>query len=143
MSLERLAGAWRLKAFEFTGADGVVFRPLGESPGGCLVISPHGYLTLAFIANDRPQLSTDDVFSIDAAELARAAAGYVSFGGPCEVSPDAITVQVEYSLFPNWVGKPQTRLYHLDGDRLTLRTPGPRMFGGAERNGEARLERVI
>ena len=143
MNLQQLAGAWRLKSLEFTGADGAVFRPLGENPGGCVVISPHGYLTLAFIAGERPPLSTDDVFRVEETELARAAAGYVSFGGPCEVSPDAITVQVEYSIFPNWVGAPQTRNYLLDGDRLTLRTQGPRMFGGTERNGEARLERVI
>lgn len=34
MSIEQLTGAWRLRTFEFTDADGGLFYPLGETPAG-------------------------------------------------------------------------------------------------------------
>jgi len=141
MSIEQLTGAWRLRAFEFTDADGGLFYPLGENPGGTLVVTPDGHVVFSFCAGGRASFASDDVFLGTDEERAAAATGYVSFGGPGEVSHDAITVQVEYSLFPNWVGSTQTRLYELDGDQLTLGTAGPRLFGGVERTARAVLER--
>lgn len=142
MSLDRLAGAWNLRSFEFTDSGGNVFRPLGDRPEGSLVVVQSGHAVLSFAAADRTQFATSDLFAGTDEERAAAAAGYISFGGPAEITDDAITIQVEYSLFPNWVGGTQTRLYELDGDTLTLRTPGPRLFGGAERSAHAVLQRA-
>lgn len=142
MSVEQLAGAWRLRSFEFTDGDGNLFHPLGEAPGGALVVTPGGHVVFSFCAGGRASFATDDVFLGTDEERAAAATGYVSFGGPGEVSADAISVQVEYSLFPNWVGGTQIRLYELDGDRLILRTAAPRNFGGVERSARAALERA-
>jgi Lipocalin-like domain len=141
MSLGRLTGAWRLTAFEFTDAGGSVFRPLGERPAGALVVSHDGHVVFSFCASDRARFAFDDVFAGAGDELAAAAALYVSFGGPGEIDDHAIAVRVDYSLFPNWVGTIQRRLYELDGDRLILTTDGPRMFAGVERRARAVLER--
>ncbi|MCC6778875.1 MAG: lipocalin-like domain-containing protein [Hyphomicrobiales bacterium] len=142
MSIGELAGVWRLKAFEFTDAKGGVFLPLGEQPQGALVVSADGYAVISFSASDRSRFASDDVFAGTLEERAAAAAGYVSFGGPCEVTDTAISVEVEQSSFPNWVGGKQVRLYERRGNRLTLRTSGPRLFGGVERSGRAELERM-
>lgn len=142
MSVDRLAGVWRLKAFEFTDAGGNLFHPLGERPEGALVVTNSGHAVVSFSASDRSKFATDDVFVGTDEERAAAAAGYVSFGGPCKVTDNSITVQVEYSLFPNWVGGTEVRLYEVDGDTLTLRTPGARVLGGVERTGRAELERA-
>lgn len=142
MSLDRLAGAWRLRTFEFTDAQGKLFRPLGERPQGALVVSRGGHAVLTFSAPDRAKFAADDLFAGTGEEWAAAAAGYVSFGGPCEVTATSLAVRVEYSLFPNWVGGTQVRLYEIEGNRLTLRTPGARLFGGAQRSGRAELERA-
>jgi hypothetical protein len=142
MSIERLAGVWRLKAFEFTDSKGSLFHPLGERPQGTLVVTDDGYAVISFSASDRPKFATDDVFSATVEKRAAAGAGYVSFGGPCEITDTTISVQVEHSSFPNWVGGKQVRLYEVNGDKLTLRTPGARVFGGVERSGRAELERI-
>lgn len=142
MSLGRLAGAWRLRSFEFTDSGGSIFRPLGDRPEGSLVVAQSGYAVLSFAAADRPPFATSDLFAGTDEEHAAAAAGYVSFGGPAEITSDAIIIHVEHSLFPNWRGGTQTRLYELDGDTLTLRTAGPRLFGGVERSAHAVLHRA-
>ena len=142
MSIDRLVGVWRLKAFEFTDAEGNLFHPLGKRPSGALVVTKDGHAVISFSASDRPKFATDDVFKSTPEERATAAQGFASFGGPCEVSDTSITVRVEYSSFPNWVGGSQVRLYQTDGKKLTLRTPGARMFGGVERTGRAELERA-
>jgi hypothetical protein len=142
MTIERLAGAWRLKVFEFTDAEGSRFRPLGERPQGSLVVTDDGYAVISFSASDRPRCATDDVFSATVEERAAAAAKYVSFGGACKITDKTISVQVEHSSFPNWVGSQQVRLYEVNGNRLTLRTPDARVFGGVERRGRAELERI-
>ena len=142
MAIERLAGAWRLKVFEFTDAKGGLFHPLGERPHGSLVVTGDGYAVISFSASDRPKFATDDIFAATAEERAAAAAGYVSFGGPCEVTDNSIAIRVEHSSFPNWVGGKQVRLYEVAGDKLTLRTPGARVFGGTERSGRAELEKA-
>ncbi len=136
-----MKGAWRLLSFVFTDADGELFYPLGRDPAGYFVVTGDGHATLSFTATGRDRFAANDLFAGADDELANAAKGYVSFGGPCEVGSDAITIHVKYSLFPNWIGQQQVRLYTLDGDRLTLRTDGPKLFGGVERRAEARLER--
>lgn len=141
-SLDRLAGVWRLLAFDFIDADGAVFSPLGTRPVGTLVVTSTGYTVFSFSDPDRAPFARDDLFAATADELARAAVGYVSFGGPCEVSDEALSVRVEFSLFPNWIGGTQVRLYQLEGQTLTLCTPGPRPFGGADRTARVVFERA-
>jgi hypothetical protein len=142
MTIQRLAGAWKLQAFEFTDADGKLLYPLGIRPTGALVVTENGHAVISFAASERPKFIGDDIFSGSTEEFVSAAKGYVSFGGPCEVTEDTITIRVEYSLFPNWIGGLQIRRYKIDGDTLVLSTPGPRMFGGALRMGRAQLKRL-
>ena len=137
-----LTGTWVLEAFVFTDSDGGLYHPLGETPAGVVTFTPDRYITFSFMARERQPFAADDLFAGSDAERAAAASGYVTFGGPYRVDGDAIVIDVDYSLFPNWVGKRQTRLFELDGDRLTLRTTGALLFGGENRRGEARLRRT-
>lgn len=142
MSLDELVGAWNLQSFEFTDAGGAVFHPLGKQVAGTLVVTPDGHAVFSFSSADRAPFANADIFQGTDAERAAAAAGYVSFGGPCTADSDTIFIEVEYSLFPNWVGTRQARRYALDGDTLTLATTGPRRFGGVERSAKAVLHRA-
>ena len=137
-----LTGTWILLSFNFTGDDGSVYQPLGDSPAGALTFTPDGYVTFSFTARDRAAFESDDPFVGGETERAAAAAGYVTFGGPYRIEENAVVIDVEFSLFPNWVGGQQKRLFELDGDRLTLRTDGARLFGGEMRRAEARLRRA-
>lgn len=140
---DELEGTWLLESFVFTDADGGVYRPLGDAPAGALTFTGDGYVTFSFMDPERPDFAADDLFAGADGELAKAAAGYVSFGGPFRVNGDAIEIEVTYSLFPNWVGRRQTRLFEVAGDRLTLRTPVAMLFNGRERRAEARLRRAV
>ena len=142
MTIQRLTGAWQLKAFEFTDAEGNLFYPLGKQPTGALVVAGSGHAVLSFANSERSCFSGDDLFSGSTEERAAAAKGYVSFGGPCEVTDDTISIHVAYSLFPNWIGAIQIRRYKIDGDTLVLSTLGPRLYGGTLRTGRARLQRA-
>ncbi len=137
-----LIGTWRLISFAFTDETGAVLDPLGERPTGFVMISADGYLALNFMADERSNFATDDLFGGDETERARAAAEVVSFTGPYEFDGRAVSVTVEYSVFPNWIGGTQVREVEVSGDTLVLRTQGARKFAGAKRQGEARLVRA-
>ena len=142
MSFDGLVGVWQLRLFEFADVDGNLFYPLGDRPTGTLVIAGEGHAVFSFSESGRSNFASDDLFNGTDKERSAAAASYVSFGGPCEVSDTSISVQVEYSLMPNWVGGTQVRLYEIDGNTLKLRTQGLRKFGGVERTARAVLVKV-
>ncbi len=81
-------------------------------------------------------------FAFTDAERARAAAEVVSFAGAFEFDGAAVSVTVEYSVFPNWIGGTQVREVEVSGDTLILRTEGASLFAGAKRQAEARLIRA-
>ena len=137
-----LIGTWRLQSFEFTDEAGTVLHPLGERPSGFVLISADGYLALNFMAEERSRFADDDLFGGGEAERATAAAEVVSFAGLYELDGAAVSVTVEYSVFPNWIGGTQVREVEVSGDTLILRTRGARLFAGALRHAEARLIRA-
>ncbi len=142
MAVADLTGTWRLRSFAFTDETGAVLHPLGERPVGFVVVSADGYLALNFMAGERSRFSGDDLFGGSEAERARAAAEVVSFAGPYEFDGNAVSVTVEYSVFPNWIGVTQVREVEVSGDQLILRTVGAKLFAGARRRAEARLDRA-
>ncbi len=142
MTGEDLIGTWRLRSFAFTDEAGAVFHPLGERPSGFVLITADGYLALNFMAGERTRFADDDLFGGDETERARAAAEVVSFAGPYAYDGIAVSVTVEYSVFPNWIGGTQVREVEVSGDTLILRTQGARLFAGVPRRAEARLVRA-
>ena len=142
MKGEDLIGTWRLQSFAFTDEAGAVLHPLGEQLTGFVLISAEGYLALNFMAGERSRFADDDLFGGNAAERARATAEVVSFAGPYEYDGAVVSVTIEYSVYPNWIGRIQVREVELSGDTLILRTEGAKMFGGTLRRGEAWLIRA-
>ena len=142
MTGEDLIGTWRLRSFAFTDEAGAVLQPLGERPVGFVLISADGYLALNFMAGERSAFADDDLFGGGEAERAQAMAEIVSFAGPYEYDGTVVSVTVEYSVFPNWIGGTQVREVEVSGDTLILRTEGARLFAGSLRRAEARLVRA-
>lgn len=138
---ERLIGGWKLLSFAFLDEAGEAFLPIGENPVGQVLFTADGHMSLCFADPARPAFADNDLFAGSVDELAAAAAGAVAFGGPCRTEDGAVIVDVGFSLFPNWVGGVQRRLYEVDGDQLTLKTRGTALFGGRERRGQAKLAR--
>ena len=137
-----ITGTWRLRSFAFTDEAGAVLHLLGERPVGFVLITADGYLALNFMAGERSRFTDDDLFGGGEAERARAAAEIVSFAGPYAYDGAVVSVTVEYSVFPNWIGGTQVRQVEVSGDTLILRTEGAKMFAGSPRRAEARLVRA-
>ncbi|GGZ19325.1 hypothetical protein GCM10010300_74110 [Streptomyces olivaceoviridis] len=77
----------------------------GESDGVGLTRAREGHMSAQLGRGDRPPLRSARLEEAEADELARAAAGYVSYGGAFEaVDPTTVEHHVTTSLFPNWIG---------------------------------------
>ena len=81
------------------------------------------YMFVSFMKKDRPIFLSGDIRGGTVDEKVAAVDGYVSYCGRYEVMKDSVIHYIEVSLFPNWVGTKQDRMYRFDGDRLTLSTP--------------------
>jgi len=120
-NMQRFLGTWKLVSIETREADGSVFRR-GKRIG-YIIYSDEGYMSVAFMKGDRPEFASGDIRGGTVEEKVAAVEGYVSYCGRYEVKGDKVIHRIEVSLFPNWVGVRQERMYELDGDRLTLSTP--------------------
>jgi hypothetical protein len=99
-------------------------HPFGDSVVGWLVYTPDGHMFAQLMRPDRLGFASADVLQPSCEEARSAMEGYLAYGGTFEIR-DCQTVvhQVDVSLAPNWVATLQERLYHIEGDRLTLTTP--------------------
>jgi hypothetical protein len=134
---KKLLGAWELVSYTATGADGQVIHPLGTAPYGLIVYTPQGYMSAQLGRGDRAPMGSDRLEDVAAEELARAAVGYVAYGGLFEVvDPATVEHHVTTSLFPNWIGRSQIRTVSFEGALLKLAIATPVRLWGADRTAE-------
>ncbi|MFJ4467553.1 lipocalin-like domain-containing protein [Streptomyces sp. NPDC089424] len=140
----KLFGAWQLVAYTATSADGAVIHPLGRSPYGLILYTPEGYMSAQLGRGDRPLLGSARLEDASADDLARAATGYVAYGGPFEVvDPHTVEHHLTTSLFPNWIGRKQVRSVEFAGSFLRLGVTTPTRLWGAERTAELTWNRLV
>jgi hypothetical protein len=115
-------GVWTLVTLEATGADGVVFYPLGPDLVGQLVYDVSGRMSAQIVRTGQPRFASDDNTQALPDEMAAAWRGYIGYFGTFTVDPEAGAVihHVEGSWFPNLDGTDVVRTCRLDGDRLVL-----------------------
>jgi hypothetical protein len=116
-----LVGAWRLVSVETRDENGELVRR-GERTG-YLLYSPDGYMSVAFMKEGRPKFKSGDIRGGSAEEKIAAVNGYVSYAGRYTVQENTVVHHIDVSLFPNWVGVSQERMFSFEGSRLTLSTP--------------------
>ncbi len=119
--VQKFIGAWKLISVETRDENGELFRRGHRT--GYLLYSEEGYISVAFMKEGRPTFASGDIRGGTVEEKMAAVEGYVSYSGRFEVRGDKVVHHIEVSLFPNWVGVSQERLYGFEGDRLTLSTP--------------------
>jgi len=133
MSADRFVGAWRLLSLEARPSTGEVSYPYGQDPAGHLLYSREGYMSVSVMQARRGNFASPDGLQAPAEEKLAAFDTYSSYSGRYEVRGQKVIHHVEISLFPNWTGKAQKRLFEFSGDRLTLTAP-PMQIGGVEQN---------
>ncbi len=128
MNLEDILGTWRLVSFKIRHGDKVI-HPFGEDAIGYAIMSEEGYVMATVMRADRKNFKSNDLLGGTIEEKASAAETYISYGGRFEITGNKSTTDVEFSLFPNWVGGRQIRFFELEGDRLSISTAPIEMYG--------------
>ena len=127
-----LIGAWTLQSYQSTAVDGSdVSYPLGVDAQGIIMYTPDGYMSAQLMRHGRTPFDRPDPHLAHDNELAAAASGYMSYGGPYTVEDEGLIAHhVEVSLLPNWIGGIQYRRARLHGSQLELSPPEPLLIGG-------------
>ena len=122
---QKLIGPWRLVSCVGHWSDGRVSNPYGSNPGGLLIYDADDNFSAHIQARGRPAFESGNLLRGTTEEIKSAFEGYVAYYGTYEVDELAgrLTHHVEGSLFPNWVGVDQTRLFEISDNRLRLTTP--------------------
>jgi hypothetical protein len=113
MTSSTLIGTWRALSFERYNKEGVAHQPLGPEPRGYAHFDATGY---AFI-----QLGRDPADGGFPDEIAKSVMCYL---GSFTVTGDTVAVTVESSNMADYLGSVQERTFKVDGDALTIGTPG-------------------
>ena len=141
MAQNPFIGTWRLVSCELRKPDGEVSYPFGRDPVGYIMYNPEGYMSVAFMSADRPKFAAGDVMGGTTEEKVAAVDTYLSYCGRYEIQHDKVIHHIEVSLFPNWVGVDQERIYEFKDDKLSLSTP-PLLVGGSQQTAYLIWERV-
>src|SRR5205823_3129528 len=120
---DEFVGAWKLISFERRTAAGEVTYPMGQNPVGRLTYDALGRMSAQIMQPDRPKPQGAVPASWSAEEKAAAFDGFIAYYGTFSVSATERVVihHVEASLYPQWVGSDQRRMYEFLGSQLILR----------------------
>jgi hypothetical protein len=112
----QLTGTWKLISWltRFDGGDAV--EPFGPNPNGRLVLTPDSHWIIIIIgANPKPAKTIE--------EKAALLDSVVAYSGKYTVEGDKITIHVDMSSNEIRANQDQTRFFHIEDDKLTIRTP--------------------
>lgn len=119
-ALSDLLGTWRLRSYEVWDEQGNVTHPMGLDAVGYAVFSACG-TALVQLARRAPAAT-----QLDAGQREELASSYVAYFGRLEHHPTRaeISIAVDASNRPQYLGTIQVRPYVLQGDELVLGIPG-------------------
>lgn len=143
MEIEKFWGVWRLVAYEFRLADGILLRPMGQGVRGLLMYDRSGYMMLQVIDPERPLFQSGDWLKGTAEEIQSAWEGAFAYYGTFELDAHRpmIIHRIEGATFPNWMGTARELFYEFADDRLTLMTL-PMSLAGEQAVGYLTWERM-
>ncbi len=121
MSRKQLIGTWKLVSFELE-TSGEISYPWGEDAVGIHTWDETGHYAFQGGSVVREKFASDNPFGATSEEASSAFGSYMAYFGTYEVDENKGTVTHNGigSMFPNWVGMPQKRLYEFSGNQLNL-----------------------
>jgi hypothetical protein len=128
---ERLVGSWTLVSLTAgEGADQSL--PYGPNPRGSMMVDPNGRFMITVVRSDLPNFASNNRMRGTPDENNSVVQGSIAYYGTYTIdeATRVITVNVEGSTFPNFIGGTQTRILSFDGDEVTYLNPTP-SHGGA------------
>jgi lipocalin-like protein len=123
---QRMQGTWTL-ASNVLDQGGNKTEPYGPGAKGSVVLTNNGRVILAITRADIPKFASNNRTTGTPEENKAAVAGSIAYFGTYTVN-DAdkiLTMHLEGSSFPNWVGTDQKRTIELSGDELKFINTAP------------------
>jgi hypothetical protein len=121
-----VVGTWTLVS-ETAHQGGKTTEPLGPSPLGSIIFDRGGRVILMIARPGLPMFAANKRDAGTPEENKAVLAGSLAFFGTYSVSEadQVMTLHIEASTFPNWIGTNQKRSFTLAGDEMkwTNRTP--------------------
>lgn len=130
---ERFVGTWTL--ISLTSGEGAnQTLPYGANPRGTMMVDANGRFSIMVMRSDLPKFAGNNRMSGTAEENKAVVHGSIAYFGTYSIdeATHVLTVNVEGSTYPNFVGGTQTRILSFDGDEVTYFNPTPSMGGSAK-----------
>jgi hypothetical protein len=130
---ERFIGTWTL--ISLTSGEGAnQTLPYGPNPKGTMMIDANGRFSIMVMRSDLPKFAGNNRMSGTPEENKAVVQGSIAYFGTYSIdeATHVLTVNVEGSTYPNFVGGTQTRILSFDGDEVTYFKPTPSMGGSAK-----------
>ena len=122
---EQLIGTWLMVTNTTTGPDGTKVDTYGPNGKGIAIFESNGRFALVTIRSDLPRFASNNRGTGTADENRAVVQGSLAYFGTYSVNEAerSYTVQIEASIFPNWVGTAQKRMIAISGDEFTITNP--------------------
>src|SRR5262245_2250855 len=129
---ERLVGTWTLVSLTVDEGAEQTF-PFGANPKGSMMVDANGRFMITVVRSDLPSFASNNRMTGTPDEVTAVVQGSIAYYGSYTIDEPTrvITVNVEGSTFPNFMGGTQTRILSFNGDdEVTYLNPTP-SHGGA------------
>jgi hypothetical protein len=130
---ERFIGTWTLVSLT-SGEGANQSLPYGPNPKGTMMVDANGRFSITVVRSDLPRFASNNRMSGTPEENKAIVQGSIAYFGTYSIdeATHVLTVNIEGSTFPNFMGGTQTRILSFDGDEVTYFNPTPSMGGSAK-----------
>ena len=129
---ERFIGTWTLVSLT-SGEGANQTLPYGPNPKGTMMVDVNGRFSIMVARSDLPKFASNNRMSGTPEENKAIVQGTIAYFGTYSIdeATHVLTVNIDGSTFPNFMGGAQTRILSFDGDEVTYFNPTPSMGGSA------------
>jgi lipocalin-like protein len=120
---KELVGTWTLVSTETVRPDGSRAPTFGDNPKGIIVFTSDGRFIYLYSRGDLPKFASDNRTTGTADENKAVVQGSIATFGTYSVAGKELSLKIEHSTFPNWIGADQKRTIAITGDELKWHNP--------------------
>ena len=120
---KELVGTWTLVSSETVRSDGSRAPTFGDNPKGVLVFTRDGRFVYLYSRGDLPKFASNNRTAGTADENKAVVQGSIATFGTYSVVGKELSLKIEHSTFPNWMGADQKRTIAITGDELKWNNP--------------------
>jgi hypothetical protein len=117
-SAKDLVGTWTLVSTDTVRFDGSRIPTFGDTPKGLIVFTTDGHFIYLYSRGDLPKFVSNNRATGTPEENKAVVQGSIATFGTYSVADKTLTIKVEHSTFPNWIGADQKRTVTITGDEL-------------------------